>query len=722
MNTSPIELSESQRIGTVDFVSPSEIKVALDLEAPENTALNAGIPTAFPRVNSYLIIANESGYIVGQVEWLAVERAPFPKRKGLQDFGLIDLPFPQRKLCLNPIGTLSVVSDYPKQTKYELKRGVYSFPSIGTPVLLPTELQLKSIIESGEGRRVLIGHAPLAGNAEVMVDPDKLFGRHLAVLGNTGSGKSCTVAGLIKWSLDEARKDRATQNIPNARFIILDPNGEYSKPFNDGKIFKVQDGDAVTQLKVPLWLWNSDEWCTFMQASERSQRPLLRRALREMKCGTKYSPEDKIGVEQEQRLRSYLSAQLLMIRGDRINNFLKSDESKFGYRIKSVKEELEHRAQQSSKVSSDIGKIAKKLEDCLAAAFKSFDKNGERVEYYRAFNVDVIEEIENDIEEILKKIGGVMYQEGPSENTPIPFDGDAFADHLDFLAVEQNLSQFIDPLIIRIRSMLADVQMRRVVGNTNNPSLVEWLESFLSSTPNSHDNPITVVDLSLVPSEIIHVVTAVISRTILEALQRYRLKYKKVLPTVIVMEEAHTFIKRYTSHEEEGASSTVCCRVFEKIAREGRKFGLGLVLSSQRPSELSPTVLSQCNSFILHRINNDKDQDAVSRLLPDHLRSMLRELPVLPSQHAFLLGWASELPVLTKMLDLPKVNRPESDDPDFWDVWTGKSERNVDWRAIAEEWQGTSTTVEADVDETPTSQQTSAEFGDFDDSDSFADE
>ena len=122
----------------------------------------------------------------------------------------------------------------------------------------------------------------------------------------------------------------------------------------------------------------------------------------------------------------------------------------------------------------------------------------------------------------------------------------------------------------------------------------------------------------------------------------------------------------------------------------GRKFGLGLVLSSQRPSELSQTVLSQCNTFLLHRISNDKDQDLVKRLLPDNLHGLMRDLPVLPSRQAILLGWASELPVLVQMRELPKEQRPQSSDPDFWDVWTREKPRDVNWKTIADDWQGVS--------------------------------
>ena len=225
----------------------------------------------------------------------------------------------------------------------------------------------------------------------------------------------------------------------------------------------------------------------------------------------------------------------------------------------------------------------------------------------------------------------------------------------------------------------------------------DWLANTIGDNQASNGT-VTIIDLSLVPAEVVHIVTAVIARMTLESMQRYRkLNHGKTLPTVLVMEEAHTFIKRYQDDAENQNSAAICCQVFEKIAREGRKFGLGLVLSSQRPSELSPTVLSQCNSYLLHRISNDRDQELVHKLVPDNLRGLLRDLPSLPSRHAILLGWASELPVLVQMNALPEGQRPKSDDPDFWAVWSGKKEnetgeieaveRTVDWTAIAEDWQ-----------------------------------
>jgi DNA helicase HerA-like ATPase len=259
------------------------------------------------------------------------------------------------------------------------------------------------------------------------------------------------------------------------------------------------------------------------------------------------------------------------------------------------------------------------------------------------------------------------------------------------LGQQQGVGQYLDLLVSRIRTIISDGRINSIIDRADNLTLEQWLGDYIGSDEKSPH--LAILDLSVVPTEIVHIITAVIARMVFEALQRYRRMYDTVLPTVLVMEEAHTFVRRYKDDVESGDVAPVCCQVFERIAREGRKFGLGLVLSSQRPSEISPTILSQCNTFLLHRITNDRDQELVHRLLPDSLHGLLRELPSLPAQHAILLGWASELPVLVKIDDLPKDQRPQSDDPDFWSVWTrsdddgGIVERTVDWKAIAYEWQ-----------------------------------
>jgi len=697
MTETPFAHAESLRIGIVDFISPDEVKVLLDIEAPDSIALNAGGVRPFPRVNGYVLIPVDDGYLVGQIEWITIERSSFPKRKGVQDFGLIDLPYPLRKMSLTPLGTLRKRAGL--EERYAFHRGSDALPSIGSVVLLPTEIQLRSIVESGDRKYVRIGTSPLAGDAEVRIDPDRLFGRHLAVLGNTGSGKSCSVAGLIRWSLEAAQSHREHGDKPNARFIILDPNGEYSRAFSEpgtnlrAKIFRVGAEEGEHELKVPLWFWNSSEWSSFTQASSKTQRPLLKRALREVKAG-------RIGVtvptEEEKKLalRRYLSSNLITIQRDLRAGTIKSEESKFGYRLKAIGEDLEKFKRDFPDKGLDV--IVAKIQAALTVTFNSFtDKDTkEKIAYYRAFTETQINLIVDAFTASLEGLGGIVYQQGPDEDVPLPFRGVDLADHLQILSLQENTSQFLDFLISRIRTFLSDSKIKSIVGEDEDETLESWLSDYIG---NIAEENLIILDLSLVPTEVVHVVTAVAARMIFEALQRYRKLNKVSLPTVLVMEEAHTFIKRYKEEAENQDAASVCCQVFERIAREGRKFGLGLVISSQRPSELSPTVLSQCNTFLLHRISNDRDQELVQRLVPDNLRGLLRELPSLPSQQAILLGWASELPVMVKMDYLSKVQQPHSDDPDFWNVWTGKDfegkdvVRESNWKPIADDWQGKQT-------------------------------
>jgi hypothetical protein len=679
MSKTPLEYVGSLHIGTIDFVSPDEIKVLLDVEAPDSVALNTGSPRPFPRVNSYVLIPVDNGYLVGQVEWLTVERSPFPKRRGMQDFGLVDLPYPLRKMGLNPLGTLRLKSN--STSEYRFQRGADSLPSIGTGVLLPTEKQLHSIVESGDGRRVKIGTSPLAAHAEVCVDPNRIFGRHLAVLGNTGSGKSCSVSGLIHWSLDQAKAERGST--PNARFIVLDPNGEYSHAFGDSaRVFQVNAEE--NPLKVPLWFWNSAEWCAFTHASARAQVPLLKRALRSMR-NEQFEVSEDVEIAARRFIGIILQATISAKNaGEPFERFPHPEN--FTERLAKWATSI---GWYNGQIAQDLNGLHTMLE-ALVQRHKVTGRNN--FVDYPPYDVVEVDELIEQIRSAYIEMGGSPSDLLPkSEDIPVKFSGEVFVDFIEALAQETGNEQYVEFLLARIRTMLADTRMSSVIGDNDDITLEKWLGDYIGRA--SEDAKcVTVIDLSLVPAEIMHLVTSVIARMCFEFLQRYRKLYAEMLPTVLVMEEAHTFVKRYREDSEDPNVSAICCQVFEKIAREGRKFGLGLVLSSQRPSELSPTVLSQCNTFLLHRISNDRDQELVHKLVPDNLKGLLRDLPSLPSQNAILLGWASELPVMVRMKDLPKNKQPQSTDPDYWEVWTGKDSkgepvtREPNWQAVADDW------------------------------------
>jgi hypothetical protein len=550
-------------------------------------------------------------------------------------------------------------------------------------VLLPTEKQLHSIVESGDRRRVKIGTSPLAADAEVRVDPDRIFGRHLAVLGNTGSGKSCSVAGLIHWSLEQARA--ASGSTPNARFVVLDPNGEYAQAFGDSaRVFQVNAHE--NPLKVPLWFWTSAEWCAFTQASSRAQVPLLKRALRSMR-NEQFEVSDNVGIAARRFVGIILQATIVgKNAGDPYRAFPHS--KNFTERLSIWATSV---GEYDSHIDADLSPLHQLLES-LVANHKITGNRG--FVDYPIYTVSDVDGLIDEMRSAYAAMGGSPSDLLPkNEDVPVKFSGEVFVDFLEGLAQETGNEQYVEFLLTRIRTMLADTRMSSVIGDDDEITLEKWLGDYVGRAPED-EKCVTVIDLSLVPAEIMHLVTSVIARMCFEFLQRYRKLYTKTLPTVLVMEEAHTFVKRYREDSEDSNVSAVCCQVFEKIAREGRKFGLGLVLSSQRPSELSPTVLSQCNTFLLHRISNDRDQELVHKLVPDNLKGLLRELPSLPSQNAILLGWASELPVMVRMNDLPKDKQPQSADPDYWDVWTGIDSdgnpvvRDPNWKAVANDWSG----------------------------------
>jgi hypothetical protein len=473
---------------------------------------------------------------------------------------------------------------------------------------------------------------------------------------------------------------------------VLDPNGEYANAFNGvGKVrvFAVEPDHAngIEQLQVPLWFWNSAEWSAFTQASAKTQRPTLIQALRAVRDGV----EETVAMPSRD-LRRYLRTLVGAIQVDKNSgNPWKGPGPAKGFRDRLIKWNeglLEHAAFNEAE-NAALESLKQKISQVLGAHQGDWP-----VVFTR-----------QEINDLLETFGQTHAAFGGSDTDVLPIDADvprAFTGDQLLRSVEANaellgVSEYVETMLMRIRAILSDNRMKTITGDISDVTLDGWLGNYIGDNQTSNGT-VTVIDLSLVPAEVVHIITAVIARITLEALQRYRkLNHGKTLPTVLVMEEAHTFIKRYKDDAENQNSAAICCQVFEKIAREGRKFGLGLLLSSQRPSELSSTVLSQCNSYLLHRISNDRDQELVHKLVPDNLRGLLRDLPSLPSRHAILLGWASELPVLVQMNALPDDQQPKSNDPDFWAVWSGEQKdetnsvtvvkRNIGWKVIADDWQ-----------------------------------
>lgn len=702
--TSLIQTLGNRTIGSVEKVSADRIMTLLESDAPQVTALNAGAPFGFPRINGYVLIPNESGAIACIISSVYIQRQHLQgKRSSQQASDFVDLPFPSRLMELTPIGTLKSTSG--DDAKYKVQRGVDVFPSVGAPVLLPTKEQLRAIVageDESEAGRVLLGHCPTADMAPVRVDPDKLFGRHLAILGNTGSGKSCSVAGLIRWSLEAARDKRLNGkkacDRPNARFIVLDPNGEYSGAFKDPKdqrsqevrIFQVERGDQKKEgiLRVPAWLLNGEEWIAFAEAASGVQSPILFEALRRLRA--QLGPPEEFETKVKVRVVGYKSGLKVAIKAGDHQKWpgLKRVVAKLLNIHEDFLDLAEDPKCEDESLREALRKIATRAKE-IEEKRQSYRK-GDKV-YHNDFSYTDIEEIVNDLQEIAEMLGLSEELPATDENAPIEFPIKQLPEYIEALAADhttRDMAQFVETLNLRIRGLLHNEVLSSVFQTQSSQSMTleEWLTDYIGDNE-AKNGTVAVVDLSLVPTEVIHIIVSVLARMIFEASQRYRRENDRSLPTTLVLEEAHTFIHRGLTSESASPASRACAEVFEKIAREGRKFGLGLVLASQSPSEIAPTVLSQCNTFLLHRLAKDSDQDLVKRLVPDSLGMLLRELPSLPTRRAILLGWAAPAPTLVEIKKIPKNRRPHSPDPAFWDVWIGKEERPIDWEPIARKWQ-----------------------------------
>lgn len=514
-------------IGTIESVSPIEIRVLLEIDAPQNVAINTGVPTHFPKINGYVLIPNETGAIVGVINWIGVQHSNYPIRKGLKDFDLIDLPFPLRKMLITPLGVLKRKKD----NSYEIERGVYNYPSVGDNVILPTDKQLSAIVENPDGK-VEIGKAPIASNASIKVNPDKLFGRHLAILGNTGSGKSCSVAGLIRWSLTEAEKVKTNTQL-NSRFIILDPNGEYFDAFNDlgsRKIrkFTIKFDETETefeQLKIPAWLWNSQEWINFSQAAPGAQRPLLLQSLVDLKRGR------QLGNSNIIRVHSFLNSSKLTLLTFLSNlpttatfpqfmgmiSILQNISSDLDFHLSLIPTNDQPLSDAYSQLNTDFKQAMTKRE------WSSNGRSG-----FNSFSHQDITLMITGIDAVLSNIQSNEVEISQiNPDTPIKFELDDLIPYLEQLAENQggNILQFVQMLSLRMRFLFSDERLNGVVQPKGDITLVDWLNIYIGSNE-VESGQITLIDLSLIPSDIIHVVVAVLSRLTFEAIQRYRKIYK----------------------------------------------------------------------------------------------------------------------------------------------------------------------------------------------------
>ena len=520
-------------------------------------------------------------------------------------------PNSKRQIYLNLLG--EIVGD-------KFCFGVSKMPLIFSTVYMISQKELITMLEVGEEeirvseetdstRKILltIGKSVVFPDYEVKVNIDKFFGFHFAVFGNTGSGKSNTVAKILQNIFE-----KQNYSAKGAKFVIIDSNGEYNKAFsklnelNSNIKHSLMSTDEVGEKKfeIPVWALSADDWATLLHASEKTQIPVLKRAIDIARIF--YNCEvDDVNIKNH-----ILASTLLGIIQSSDTSPSKSD------KLKAIVTKFK-----TNDISmSSIIKDDKTLGDLIGINYGSMIDEAGVISFLMTFL---------NAQEISDNILKAM----------VPYSLSDFIKAVEFATLyegsisSQRIQEYTSTLMTRLQSLQDGVQ-GRIFSKTEFNTVEEYIKSLLG------ENQIVDLDISSLDDSSAEVVTKVLAKLILDYLKGGEVKAET--PINFIIEEAHRFIKNDTNY------GVIGYNIFERIAKEGRKFGMLLGISSQRPSELSKTVVSQCSNFIIHRVQNPDDLQYLSKMVPYVNNNMIDRLTYIQTGNALVFGSAINLPTLTQ--------------------------------------------------------------------------
>ena len=677
-------LTNNKSIGKV--LSVDNFRVYIKIDEDLKGAYKSGINDIYEiaRINSYLIIPVGSERVVALITRVTMrEEVEFNHTSSA-----ITLPSSARYICATMLGTIAKEGGSDK-----FIQGVYNFPTLDNPVWYVTEKDLVQIFDDHKNKENIdyskdfylpIGTSTAFSNYKVKICPDQFFVKHAAILGNTGSGKSCTFTSIIR---NLFRYDYNGSKLENAHFILFDTNGEYKDAFLPAEDKYEQltpevkaeldqinsyyyGGDGFP--KVPYWFMNWADFKDLLKPSDGTQAPILNRAISLAKNDSECSQIEKLPRHLISDIQGLLDSNTDEIKkrtglGDYGNWSWIADNSVLliGQAVKEKHPALgEAIISLASKENFNDAKKQTPIRTEISTLFKELITKDIEVQITSEQNIDLPKWFSYQ-ELCTKFIDAAISQESVSNN---------------------RITEFVSTLRLRMNSFLNDKRiaiplMLKDSPNVNKEILAEFIALLLGdfnkkysesnkehilksyNDNNTPKNPtktsqITIVDVSNLPFEVLETVTALLGRIILEFVSHFNEDRGKY-PIVIVLEEAQNYISEN--------KDSVAKSVFERIAREGRKYGISLVVCSQRPSELSKTVLSQCNSFIIHRLQNPEDQKYVRGIVSSANSDLLEQLPIIPQQHAIITGDCVRTPVQVRIDNVTPT--PNSHNPEYINQW-----------------------------------------------------
>ena len=482
-------------------------------------------------------------------------------------------------------------------TKFE--RGIAQYPSIGDSVHVVTESDLKTVYAPGDDDGyVAIGRVASAESICAYLDMNRLVTRHSAVVGSTGSGKSNAVANLLGAVSDRAR-------FKSARVVLFDLHGEYAKAFGDqARVFRVGADTAAgeRELHVPFWALTAEEFISITMGSV-SGTPLT--------------------LLQEKLLSSKRASKAAGV-AHGLSDLAITIDTPLPFSVYQLWHDLYS----------------------IHCATHSVSKNQNQTEATRTYMEDGVPPVKalGDGDQLIRPRFRPITTEAGAEKIYGGLYGDLPRAHLDGLE-----SKLRDP---RMQFLFRPGQWSPDKDGTTTADLDALLEAWIGA-----DKPISVFDLSGIPTAVVDDLVGAVLRILYDAVFWGRKKQEggRERPLLVVLEEAHVYLGAQSKNR-----AAIAAR---RIAKEGRKYGTGLMLVSQRPSEVDATILSQCGTVIALRLTNDSDRAQVTSCASDNLKGLFSMLPVLRTGEALIVGEAVNMPIRAIIDRPPEGRRPDSDDP-----------------------------------------------------------
>lgn len=660
------------KIGKIISVEYDKFRVRLFNSTRNSTVNIAGKVYYFGNIGSYLKTVNSTGeYIFCEVtsiiDWVGKEN---------QVYSAFNLDS-SREMIIKPIGTLN--GD-------DFKMGVGIFPQLYSDVEIVTDEDLDIILRNKERNNnphihnsITIGRSKNLINYQISLSIDKLFNIHSAVLGNSGSGKSNTIAHIL-----QAIYKKDNNEALGAKTIIFDANGEYPNAFKEeaglSKSVKPifykpnirENIDGYQVFRLPYYLMNLDEWLSFLMASERTQKPFWDNVLQ--LCYKFYRIFNAKTDEDAKKFVNYVKWKLHLVLLNIVTR-IDSDTSKMTAAKGAIS--ALHKACASSlgdNVDEDIKKdfidfleICDKLcvvnygnnNDSLVNALKLFvGYDEQRYVYLEAItNRGNIEGYECKLSSKPKgqsflQIDETKALEVDSHNLRPGeyFDYNYLKTAVEIVLIEEEargnlrIRDFISTLISRLDFFLNNKECEFMkIDSQKYKDDEEYLEKVFGISDNGElKHQLITIDSSEVGTDILELMTSVVSRMIFDYRKKRTGDMRHERPVHLILDEAHRYIHKDTNY-------IMRENIFEKIAREGRKYSLYLIVSSQRPSELSQTVLSQCGNYIVHRIQNEVDMKYVYSVLPYFSEDYLSKIKQAVPGEALIFGNCVPMPLMVKV-------------------------------------------------------------------------